>query len=485
MATNFSNINGAFTIVTNGVTVWSGNQLIHFKHQDDKIWIYGVGDGWSLSLPSYYLSEIGTIGGDPVAGTIEGAITQLTNILPSQPTAPLPTGAATSELQTTGNTSLSSIDTKTLALSATSTNNSTTTPLNNNQTFTGTSDLNLYPEVLVVCYTDQSGILYVEFSQDGTNWDSSLSFNVAATTNEIHRFIKGNRYFRVRFTNDSGANQTYLRIASYFGQYAQITSALNSQVQIDADANVARILDTETMISQGLFQNYSLTNKFGRNTNVASMGQPYDIANATGVYAGFPTGSPEEFQIVCSSSSDIGGTVTFQYLATKTSTSYQTASILITGLTTNTGITGYRSHTAQFAATTDTAFNVGTITLRHITTTANIFWVMAIGTSQTYMSGYTVPVGSTGYIKRLFCYVYNNTAGSVQGGLWVRVNGGSPRIRRPFSASNTDHFEERVYGGLPVASGITGGSDVIVRVTQATGSVTVIAGYDMVLIRNS
>lgn len=199
------------------------------------------------------------------------------------------------------------------------------------------------------------------------------------------------------------------------------------------------------------------------------------------MYTGFPTGSPEELQIILSDAGDVGGRLTITYLATSGSTAYQTATITTTGTTHNTGITAYRMHTASFASGTATTFKLGTVTVRHRTTTANVFCVMPIGNSQTYVSGYTVPYGSRAFVKRLFCRVFANVSGSVEGALWVRTLGGSPRLRRPFSAANTDFFEENPYGGLELSQG----TDVIVRITAASvNNLSVIGGYDLVVIKN-
>jgi len=388
---------------------------------------------------------------------------------------------STSANQDITNSYLDSIDDKITPIGITSTVNSTTTLLNAGNTFTGVSELNEYPDSLIVCRTDQNGTLFADFSVDGTNWDSSLSFSISANTPEIHKFSKAGRYFRVRFTNTSANNQTFLRLSTYYGIFNQITSSLNSVIQLDADASVVRSVDAEGLISQGLLQGYSIVNKFGRNPDVDAVTVPEDIWDGGALYAGFPTGAPEEFEVFSSNAGDTG-VLTFTYLASNTSTDWQTATVTLTGTTpVNTGITGYRMHTASYSSGSATAFNLGNITIRHRVTTANVFCVMIIGTSQTYASAYTVPSGSIGYVKRLFCNVFSNTVGQVEGALYVRALNGSPRLRRPFSASNNDAFQEEPYGGIMIPSG----SDIIVRIPATTATnLDVIAGYDLVLIKN-
>jgi len=120
--------------------------------------------------------------------------------------------------------------------------NNSTTPLNAGATYTGTSELNRGGDIIASCKTDQAGKLYFEFSNDNTNWDSfpPSGFDVAAGIHEFHNAVKAVRYFRVKFTNTSVSNQTYLRLYTYFGQYKQLNAPLNSSVSDDADSIITR-----------------------------------------------------------------------------------------------------------------------------------------------------------------------------------------------------------------------------------------------------
>lgn len=139
-----------------------------------------------------------------------------------------------------------SLDTTGLARDGTvDSNNSTTTPLNNNTTFTGTgTDVSAYPSVVVACLTDQNGILYVDFSPNNTNWDSTLSFTLTANVNEVHRITVTRRYYRARVFNNSGANQTFLRFQTLLGSQTPLTSTITSSIQTDADTILTRSILT-------------------------------------------------------------------------------------------------------------------------------------------------------------------------------------------------------------------------------------------------
>ncbi len=140
-----------------------------------------------------------------------------------------------------------------------SSSNATAAPLGAGATFTGPAeDASGHASVAVAAKTDQAGTLYVEFSPDGTNWDSSLSFAVAAGTNEVHRLSVTRQFYRVRFTNTSGSPQTYLRIQSLLGAQPPLTSALNSTIQTDADSLVTRSVIIGQTVG-GQFQNVPVT----------------------------------------------------------------------------------------------------------------------------------------------------------------------------------------------------------------------------------
>lgn len=360
--------------------------------------------------------------------------------------------------------------------------NSTTTPLGVGETFTGQwSDTRGFGGITVGLKTDANGKVYVDFSPDGVNADSSIEFDVDSGIRETHRLTISNKFYRVRAVND-GSAQTYMRLQTMLGWPVALSSPLNQAVQLDADAQTTRMLDPEIAVARGLFTGISYVNNFGRNSDVDSGTVPEDIWNGGGVYTGFPTGAAEEFQVFSSNAGDTG-TLTFTYLASATATYYSTATVTLQGTTqVNTGITGIRMHTAQYSSGAATTFNLGTITIRHRTTTANVFCQMPIGRSQTNSAAYTVPFGNTAYLNRLFVKVIGSVNGTVSGALWVRDSGGSPRLRRPFSATQADRFEERIEGGL-VLPALT---DVMIRIYTATNSgMDVIGAYDLTVVENN
>ena len=325
-------------------------------------------------------------------------------------------------------------------------NNSTTTALANGATFTGVAeDVSQYDALVVALKTDRNGNLYIDFSADGTNWDSTITFEVSANVNEVHRIVTTRQFYRLRITNNSGSDQTYLRASTIFGDYFALTSALNSTIQSDADTLVVRPLDFNLMVAEGLYQGRSITIKDGLNFDIDTSGLPEDIWDEGGTYTGFPTGTPEEGQIVVSGADT--GTVYYFYLAADTDTDYSFGSKAIAGAGNyDLGHNVYRCNFMYFVANSATAFNVGKISLRHKVTTANVFCVVPVGFSQSFCGAYTVPAGSEIYIDRFFGNVRGSATGSVDGYMYYRSFGESPRLRFPFELNfGTLYFDDVDY----------------------------------------
>ena len=143
--------------------------------------------------------------------------------------------------------------------------NSSTTPLNAAATFTGTGvDVSSFASVVLSVLTDQAGVMYADFSPDGTNWDSTLTYAVAAGVNETRRLTVTCRFFRVRVTNSSASNQTYLRLQCLAGVQSGLSAPANLAIWQDSDATTVRPTDPDLEVARGLRVGISAAIKFGR-----------------------------------------------------------------------------------------------------------------------------------------------------------------------------------------------------------------------------
>lgn len=349
--------------------------------------------------------------------------------------------------------------------------NSSKTPLLAGETFTGKPvEFWKFNSTMVTCFTDKPGTLYIEFSDDKVSWGGPPPYQVDALKKEFHRLTPTAQFIRVRFENTSGEDQTTFNLNTWMGNYFQLTSNLNSEIQSDADALVSRSIAIENEVGIGTYQGFSLTNKFGRAPDIDTPDVPIDLWEAGTLYTGFPTGPAEEFEIVLDNAGDIGSEVTFRYLADYTSTEWIYETVTTTGLNTLTGITGVRCSRAMH--NNGASLNVGNINIRHATTTANVFAIIAAGKGQTTMLCDTIPANNVAMIKKIIVNLLKTQTTVISGHLWVRELGKSPVLKRPFSAANNDNHTDEIYSGLV----INGFADIAIQIDFVSANSTIVLG---------
>jgi len=151
-----------------------------------------------------------------------------------------------------------------------STPNSTTVALNSLDTFTGTGvDVSAYSDMVVSVSTDQNGSYTVQFSTDGTNWDSTLTrYYRTHQINVPNRFAITRKFMRVTFTNTSGSNQTYLRLQTIIGSTGDLNIPIDSVMSQDYDSLSVRPTKYEYESGLGRRQGSTTWNLFGYNGDV-------------------------------------------------------------------------------------------------------------------------------------------------------------------------------------------------------------------------
>jgi hypothetical protein len=128
-------------------------------------------------------------------------------------------------------------------------NNSTTTPLAAGATWTGTASETLaYAVLTVMVYADQaSGTdgLKIEFSSDGTNWDSDDVFTILAGQGKSYSFQPQAKYHRVSYTN-GGTIQTQFRLQTILKKtYVKPSShRIKDDISGDDDAELVKSVIT-------------------------------------------------------------------------------------------------------------------------------------------------------------------------------------------------------------------------------------------------
>ena len=332
--------------------------------------------------------------------------------------------------------------------------------------------------------TDQAGELCVDFKKPIQKQltVSSLCYDVAANINEFHTLGLAGRNWRIRFENTSSSSQTTFSLYSAIGNFGVGTAPANLTLGQDADALAVRGFDPSIEIVQGLRAGWSITPKQGKNTDVDTGTVPETVWENGGMYTGFPVGTIEPLECFSSSASDTGTLTIGGILESTTDTEHGSESITLNGTTpVDTSVNVYRAHTMRYDSGDDTTFNVGTITCRHTTTTANVYLTIPAGQSQSNAMVFTCPAGKTCWIKRVFGSIRRATSSSVDGAIWFRAFGGSPRYRRPFTITQGSVFQLFPYGAVRIPEL----SDIKVDITfSSANNVAVTFGMDIIQIKN-
>lgn len=171
-------------------------------------------------------------------------------------------------------------------------NNGSTTLLTASSTFTGTwTNVSAYSSVIIAAKTDQNGKIYIDFSPDGVNTDSTLTRYYRTDQIEPpHRFTITRKYFRIRFENTTASDQTYLRLQTLLGNHTDLNTPCDSILSQDFDAQSVRPTKFEYETALGLRQGRTTWNKWGYNSDIDS-GQTEIIASFGGTFTRLTTAS--------------------------------------------------------------------------------------------------------------------------------------------------------------------------------------------------
>lgn len=370
--------------------------------------------------------------------------------------------------------------------------NSTITPTTS---FTGTAELNPYPDVMVSCFSDdQDGVLYFDFSVNGTDWRTfpSNGFTVTAGIHEFHIARKGPRYFRARFTSSSAP--TTFQLYSYYGQYNQANAPLNQVLSSDSDATVVKAVTSDFLIPLGLFSGIEEDAKFGRVEDIDAADNAVDVwAVADDTLTGrsdtkvFPT-SASTLYMASDSSADQDIEVTVIYLDTNGIKQTVTAntdasdgqtpvSLAVSGLDSN---RAYLSGDNESNAGNIYISNNSSFTSGVPSTITNTLCMIPAGYGQTQQAMDTVPADKKLRMKRMIAYLAraSGAAGSATVYLKIKPNGGSWRVMRDYVITDGSPISKPIAG--LVLDGLTQWVLTVNDVSDTDTTVFAEVHYDMI-----
>lgn len=252
--------------------------------------------------------------------------------------------------------------------------------------------------------------------------------------------------------------------------------------------NSLYVADYLTEVVRGNIPTNSSINKFGRTPvmNVATI-FPVDVWNNGGVYTGQPTGAAETVDVFSSNGNDTSagtGARTIIIEGLDASFDFQSETIIMNGITAVTSVGIYSRVNRAYVVTAGTgAENAGDITIRHTTTTANVFAVVPATQNQSTVAAYTIPNNNTGYIKSIYILMTraNGSNGSAEVSLRIREPGGVYRAVRYYTISNALAGEPPLK--IPII--VPAQSDIKISVEDVSDNTTEItAEFEILLINN-
>jgi hypothetical protein len=366
------------------------------------------------------------------------------------------------------------------------TSNSTTTALTNGSTFTGTwVDVSRWASIEVAVKTDQSGTYTLQFSPDGTNADSSLTYTYTiGNINAPKRLTITRRYARVTFTNNSGSNQTYIRLQTIVGDQAALTSTLGGTIGKDFDAAVVRTVSASLAMARGEFEGSSVVGKFGQNPNVGTSEE--DIWSQGGTYTGFLTAASA---VRIKAGGDTNDTAAGTGARTIRAEGLDANFVAATEDITTAGASASSATTQTFirvnrayVLTTGTYHGSNTDDIEIETTGGATVASIAAGLGQTQLAIYCVPAGKTAYITNAWAVLDGTKPATIR--LWQSRD--ADDVTTPFTGKRIIRNFPGVTGSLrhqvEALVAVPEKSDIWMSAIGPSGGVGIAAGFDLNLV---
>ena len=244
-------------------------------------------------------------------------------------------------------------------------------------------------------------------------------------------------------------------------------------------------LDFLIEVAKGKVTGHSIINKFGRNPDIDAGFEA--LWNGGGFYTGFNATTAETLEIASSDVNDTAaGTgarkVIISGLLDENYNQMDDVEITLNG-TTNVSLgsqTYIRASRMKVIEAGSVGSNIGTLTLRHTTTTANIFAVMPIGYNQTMIAAFTIPNHHEGLLLDWFAATSKKQAAFCNVRLVMRNFGGVFQVKEEMTASTTGTSVPIRSYTLP-KNNLTAKTDIYIESDTDTVNMGVAGGFDLLM----
>ena len=357
-------------------------------------------------------------------------------------------------------------------------NNSSTTALAADATFTGVGEENAFPQIGVSCQSDVSGTLYFDFSVDGTNWGTFpvAGHKIKAGIHAAHSAEKWGRFCRVRLVNNSTI-QGYLRLKTYYGNFSQLSAPLSQSQTLGADARMMRSIPSDMDLDLGGFSDVQSKTKFGIVEDLDGADSNRDVwayggDNVGGDVKTFPASS-STFYMASSSASDTSKEVTIDGIAADGTQTTVVATL--NGQTPVSLGTLLDVNSASFTGSDQTGIgNVGFVVANNFTNgvpddSTEVVAFIPAGFNQTQLCMYRTPTDTRIRIQKIYIAIAraNGSLGSADVNFRVKEPGGSWRVVRPYFVTTAYPIDVDQQGLV-----FAGGTQIAIRVTAVSDADT-------------
>jgi|TARA_Y100000310_G_scaffold311768_2_gene358363 hypothetical protein len=241
-----------------------------------------------------------------------------------------------------------------------------------------------------------------------------------------------------------------------------------------------KVKDYDLEVSRGNISDVGKMSKFGRGTNYDPGDVfPLDVWGTKGIYTGQPTGAAETMEIYSSSANDTSAgtgarTVEISNILDGTGADASPVQVTLSGSTPVSLGAGTYSRATKVTVLTagSTGANEGVITLRHTTTTANVFATLPVGYNQTQIACYTVPLNKELHINRANVLMSLSGGGNGSANITIRSRpyGGVYNTRRNAEITNGQGYAFENNGYMIFEAR----EDIVVRVESVSDNNTIV-----------
>ena len=383
--------------------------------------------------------------------------------------------------------------------------NSTNTPLDSNEVFTGDwQDTLDYSEVIVSVNSDKNSAtngLVINWSSNGVIVDETDEFTISANRGKTFSFPCNRKYVKITYTNGSIA-QTIFDIQTSLKRFASKGSSHRISDSIVGEDDAALVKSVVTGLrDDGVFGNITLDNenrmavnaqdylygiaenaisghssllKFGTRTSIAAATQSTIWEGPTARYVYLS--SAEQLKVSSSATTDTSNgtgarTVTLYGLDSNWNEISET--VTMNGITAVTTVNSFIRIYRLIVATSGTSYtNDGNITVTNNAGTTTLVYVPA-GDGQTLMAVWTVPAGKVAYMVQ--ATTSSDTNKGARMSVYTRLNDGGTlypwQIKyRAYQFGGNEIFPFNIPFKIPAKT------DIEIRITTPGSSGTTSAG---------